>query len=159
VLTSQASSTMTARPAAKLSASDILVVDDNDADTTLLQAVFKQLQVGHRLHVVADGHEALSFLYKEGKFAHAPRPDVILLDLNLPRLSGREVLQRVKQQPTLRSIPVMIFSSSAAERDIVDSYEHGANAYLVKPFQLQELVKLMRSFVDFWLAHVAMPPD
>ena len=149
---------MTLPPAGNSRGKDILVVDDNAADTTLLLAVFKQLQVAHRLHVVADGHEALSFLHKEGKFAHAPRPAVILLDLNLPRLPGRDVLQRLKEQPALRSIPVMIFSSSAAERDIVDSYERGANAYLVKPFQLQELVELMRSVVDFWLAHVAMPP-
>jgi len=149
---------MTLRTAEKFLAKDILVVDDNAADTTLLQAVFKQLQVNHRLHVVADGHEALSFLHKEGKFAHAPRPAVILLDLNLPRLPGRDVLSRLKEQPALRTIPVMIFSSSAAERDIVDSYERGANAYLVKPFQLQELVKLMRALVDFWLAQVAIPP-
>jgi CheY-like chemotaxis protein len=137
---------------------DVLVVDDNPADTALLQAVFKQLRLTHTLHVVADGFEALSFLHKEGKFAHAPRPGVILLDLNLPKLHGRELLQRLKQHAVLRTIPVMIFSSSAAENDILESYELGANAYLVKPFQLHELVQLMRTVVEFWLSQVKLPP-
>lgn len=140
-------------------AKDVLVVDDNAADTTLLRAVFRQLRVAHRLHVVEDGQEALSFLHKQGKFAHAPRPAVILLDLNLPKVPGRELLGQLKQHAGLRSIPVMIFSSSSAESDIADSYAKGANAYLVKPFQLQELVALMRTIVDFWLRDVALPAD
>lgn len=138
-------------------AKDVLVVDDNAADTTLLRAVFRQLQVSHRLHVVEDGQEALSFLHKQGKFAHAPRPAVILLDLNLPKLPGRELLGQLKQHAGLKSIPVMIFSSSSAEADIADSYAKGANAYLVKPFQLHELVTLMRTIVDFWLGKVSLP--
>lgn len=138
-------------------AKDVLVVDDNAADTTLLRAVFRQLQVSHRLHVVEDGQEALSFLHKAGKFAHAPRPSVILLDLNLPKLPGRDLLEQLKQNAGLRTIPVMIFSSSAAESDIVDSYRRGANAYLVKPIQLQDLVTLMRAVVDFWLNCVSQP--
>jgi CheY-like chemotaxis protein len=148
---------MTATSAETQRTKDVLVVDDNAADTALLQAVFRQLQLTHRLHVVADGLEALSFLHKEGKFAHAPRPCVILLDLNLPKLNGREVLQQLKQSSALRTIPVMIFSSSAAEDDILESYEHGANAYLVKPFQLHELVELMRTLVEFWTSHVRLP--
>ncbi|HKU39020.1 MAG TPA: response regulator [Polyangiales bacterium] len=140
-------------------AKDVLVVDDNAADTALLQAVFKQLQLTHRLHVAADGLEALSFLHKEGKFAHAPRPAVILLDLNLPKLAGREVLSQVKQHDQLRTIPVMIFSSSSAEADIRDSYTRGANGYVVKPFQLDELVELIGTLVEFWLTHVSLPPS
>src|SRR5262245_39673129 len=140
-------------------AKDVLVVDDNAADTALLQAAFKQLRLVHRLHVVADGLEALSFLHKEGKFAHAPRPAVILLDLNLPKLPGREVLSQVKQHERLRTIPVMIFSSSAAENDILDSYERGANGYVVKPFQLDELLRLIGTMVEFWLSRVTLPPD
>lgn len=149
---------MTATSAQTEHTKDFLVVDDNVADTALLQAVFRQLQLSHRLHVVGDGLEALSFLHKEGKFAHAPRPAVILLDLNLPKLHGREVLQQLKQHSLLRTIPVMVFSSSASERDILDSYARGANAYLVKPFQLHELVQLVRTLVEFWTSRASLPP-
>jgi CheY-like chemotaxis protein len=150
---------MTATSTAPVHVRDVLVVDDNAADTTLLQAVFRQLHMTHRVHFVADGLEAMAFLHKEGKFAHAPRPAVILLDLNLPKLHGRDVLQQLKQHSELRTIPVMIFSSSAAESDIVDCYALGASAYLVKPFQLDEMVQLMRTVVEFWLSFVRLPPS
>lgn len=149
---------MTAPSVDTARARDVLVVDDNAADTALLQAVFRQLQMTHRLHVVADGLEALSFLHKEGKFAHAPRPALILLDLNLPKLHGRDVLQQLKQHALLRTIPVMIFSSSSAESDIQGSYELGANAYVVKPFELDELLGLMRTLVEFWIDRASLPP-
>ena len=139
-------------------AKDVLVVDDNLADTALLLAVFRDLQLTHRLHIATDGEAALSFLHRRGQYAHAPRPDLILLDLNLPKLPGREVLQQVKQHSALRTIPVMVLTSSAADSDIAESYELGANAYLVKPFQLEDLVELIRTFVDFWCTRVTLSP-
>lgn len=139
-------------------ARDILVVDDNLADTALLLAVFRDLQLAHRLHIATDGEAALSFLHRRGQYAHAPRPHLILLDLNLPKLPGREVLQQIKQHASLRTIPVMVLTSSAADSDVAESYALGANAYLVKPFQLEELVDLIRAFVDFWCTRVTLAP-
>lgn len=139
-------------------AKDVLVVDDNLADTALLLAVFRDLQLTHRLHITTDGEAALSFLHRRGEYAHAPRPDLILLDLNLPKLHGRDVLQEVKQNSALRTIPVMVFSSSAAASDIAASYELGANAYLIKPFQLDDMAQLIRTFVDFWCTRVTLVP-
>ena len=137
---------------------DLLVVDDNPADAALLQSVFRQLRLSHRLHVVANGLDAFAFLRREGQFFGAPRPAMIWLDLNLPRLHGREVLQRLKSDADLRTIPVLVFSSSAAESDLIESYERGANAYLVKPFDLKDLVKLVDATVDFWLSKVLLAP-
>lgn len=137
---------------------DVLVVDDNLADTALLCTVFQDLQLMHRLHIVSDGEAALSFLHKRGEHAHAPRPDLVLLDLNLPKVHGRDVLQQVKASADLKTIPVMIFSSSQAACDIADSYEHGANAYLVKPLELEDLEDLVRALAAFWCNHVAPMP-
>jgi chemotaxis family two-component system response regulator Rcp1 len=139
-------------------AKDVLVVDDNLADTALLLAVFRDLQLQHRLHIATDGEAALSFLHRQGQYAHAPRPDLIMLDLNLPKLHGRDVLRQVKQDVALRTIPVMVFTSSAAASDIASSYEAGANAYLIKPFQLEDMVNLIRAFVDFWCTRVTLVP-
>jgi CheY-like chemotaxis protein len=146
--------TATTTPSTK----DVLVVDDNAADIALLNAVFRDLALQHRLHVAQDGVEALSFLHREGRHAHAPRPDIILLDLNLPKLHGRDVLQQLKQHDALRSIPVMVLSSSAAESDVVESYARGANAYLVKPFQLDDFVDMIRVLIDFWCTRVVTAP-
>lgn len=137
---------------------DVLIVDDNDADVALLGAVFKDLGLEHRLHVATDGVEALSFLHKEGRFAAVPRPDLILLDLNLPKMHGREVLEQLKQHAALKWIPVMVLSSSSAEHDIIESYERGASAYLVKPFQLDDMVALVKAVIDFWCVRVTMAP-
>jgi CheY-like chemotaxis protein len=137
---------------------DVLVVEDNAADAALLQRVFRQLGLTHRLHIVLDGHEALAFLSRQGEFSDAPRPAMIWLDLNLPSLHGRDVLSHVKSDASLRTIPVMVFSSSSAERDVQESYERGANAYLVKPFDLKDLVKLVAVAVDFWLSKVMLAP-
>jgi chemotaxis family two-component system response regulator Rcp1 len=137
---------------------DVLVVDDNAADAALLQNVFRQLGLSHRLHVVGNGFDALAFLNREGAFTSAPRPALIWLDLNLPRLHGRDVLSQLKNNASLRSIPVMVFSSSSAESDVQDSYARGANAYLVKPFDLKELVDLVAVTVDFWLSKVLLAP-
>jgi two-component system, chemotaxis family, response regulator Rcp1 len=135
-----------------------LVVEDNPADAALLQRVFRQLGLLHRLHVVLDGRQALAFLRREGAHANAPHPAMIWLDLNLPSLHGRDVLANVKGDPSLRSIPVLVFSSSAAEQDVQDSYERGANAYLVKPFDLKDLVNVVAVSVDFWLSTVLLAP-
>jgi two-component system, chemotaxis family, response regulator Rcp1 len=137
---------------------DVLLVEDNAADAALLQRVFRQLGLRHRLHVVLDGHEAMAFLTRQGAHADAPRPALIWLDLNLPRLHGREVLSQVKSHASLRTIPVMVFSSSSAECDVQESYERGANAYLVKPFELKELVNMVSVAVDFWLSKVLLAP-
>ena len=139
-------------------AMDVLVVDDNLADTALLCTVFEDLKLVHRLHVVTDGEAALSFLHKRGEHAHAPRPDLVLLDLNLPKVHGHAVLQQVKAHADLRTIPVMVFSSSAAAGDIANSYEHGANAYLVKPLELEDLEALVRALAAFWCTRVAPMP-
>jgi CheY-like chemotaxis protein len=139
---------------------DVLVVDDNLADTALLCTVFEDLKLTHRLHVVSDGEAALSFLHQRGEHSHAPRPDLVLLDLNLPKVHGHAVLQQVKANADLRTIPVMVFSSSAAAGDIAGSYERGANAYLVKPLELEDLEELVRTLAAFWGNRVApMPRD
>jgi CheY-like chemotaxis protein len=137
---------------------DVLVVEDNPADAALLQRVFRQLGLLHRVHVVLDGRAALAFLRREGAHANAPRPAIIWLDLNLPTVHGRDVLANVKSDPDLRSIPVLVFSSSSAAEDIQDSYERGANAYLVKPFDLKDLVNVVTVSVDFWLSTVLLAP-
>ena len=137
---------------------DLLVVDDNPADAALLQSVFRQLRLSHRLHVVANGLDALAFLRREGQYFDAPRPAMIWLDLNLPRLHGRDVLLRLKSDADLRTIPVLVFSSSTAESDLIESYQRGANAYLVKPFDLKDLVQLVDVTVDFWLSKVLLAP-
>lgn len=137
---------------------DVLVVDDNAADIALLSAVFRDLALQHRLHVAHDGIDALSFLHQRGTYANAPRPDLILLDLNLPKLHGRDVLEQLKQHGAFKTIPVMVLSSSAAERDVIDSYERGASAYLIKPFQFDDFVALIRSMVEFWCVRVTTVP-
>jgi CheY-like chemotaxis protein len=137
---------------------DLLVVEDNAADAALLQSVFRQLGLTHRLHVVPNGLDALAFLNREGQFAAAPRPALIWLDLNLPKLHGRDVLATLKSDANFRTIPVMVFSSSAAEEDVLESYERGANAYLVKPFELSELIHLVSTTVDFWFGRALLAP-
>ena len=137
---------------------DILLVEDNAADASLLQSVFRQLGMTHRLHIVVNGLDALAFLKREAPFESAPRPALVLLDLNLPKLPGRDVISRVKADADLRTIPLMVFSSSAADIDVQESYERGANAYLVKPFELQELVKLVKITIEFWLTRVLLAP-
>jgi chemotaxis family two-component system response regulator Rcp1 len=137
---------------------DLLVVEDNAADAALLQSVFRQLGFNHRLHIVANGLDALAFLKREDQFATAPRPALIWLDLNLPKLHGRDVLTALKSDINLRTIPVVVFSSSAADNDVLESYERGANAYLVKPFELAELIYLVSTTVDFWFRRAILAP-
>jgi CheY-like chemotaxis protein len=135
----------------------VLLVEDSPGDVRLTQEAFRDAKMSITLHVVPDGVEAMAFLHHEGEYAAAPRPDFILLDLNLPRMDGREVLALVKDDETLRSIPTVILTTSEAEADIVRSYDLQANCYLSKPVQLDRFEVLVRSISDFWLTKVKLP--
>ena len=137
---------------------DILLVEDNPGDVRLTREAFKQGRINSELHVVTDGQAALDFLYRRGEYEGAPRPDLVLLDLNLPGVDGLEVLEEMKADPDLRRIPVIILTSSEAEEDIVRSYEEAANAYLTKPVTPDEFTDLVRTFEAFWFELVRLPP-
>ena len=133
---------------------DILLVEDNHGDVRLTMEALKQSKVRNKLHVVEDGVEALAFLRKEGKYIHAPHPDLILLDLNLPKKDGCEVLAEIKVDPDLRRIPVVILTTSRAEDDIIKAYDLHANCYITKPVDLEQFMRVMKSIEDFWLTVV-----
>jgi CheY-like chemotaxis protein len=135
----------------------VLLVEDSPGDVRLTQEAFRDANRLIRLHVAADGVEAMAFLRHQGEHAQAPRPDLILLDLNLPRMDGREVLAQVKDDDELKMIPTIILTTSDAEADIVKSYELQANCYLSKPGQLEEFESLVKSINDFWLVKVKLP--
>jgi CheY-like chemotaxis protein len=137
----------------------ILLVEDNPGDVRLTKEAFKQGRIENDLHVVSDGAEALSFLDGRGEYADTPRPDLILLDLNLPGTDGEEVLAELKADPALRSIPVIVLTSSRAEEDVVRSYELHANAYLTKPVDPDEFIETVRAFEKFWFSVVRLPPE
>ena len=141
----------------KLVPIEILLVEDSPADVRLTQEVLKKSKIRNRLHVVKNGMEALAFLRREGKYAQAVRPDLILLDLNLPRKSGREVLAEIKADEQLKVIPVVILTISSAEQDIATSYKNYANCYIIKPIDLTQFVGVVRSIEDFWLSIVKLP--
>ncbi len=138
---------------------DILLVEDSPADVRLTQEALKEAKVLNELHVVHDGMEALTFLRKQGKYASAPDPDLILLDLNLPRKDGREVLAEIKEDDGLKRIPVVVITTSGAEEDVVRSYSLHANAYVTKPVDLKQFLEVIRSIERFWLAVVTLPPS
>ena len=135
----------------------VLLIEDSPGDVRLTQEVFRDAQASILLHVAADGVEAMDFLRREGVHAHAPRPDLILLDLNLPRMDGREVLARIKDDDSLKSIPTVILTTSDAEADIVNSYQLHANCYLTKPVQLDAFESLVKSINEFWLTKAKLP--
>ncbi|MBS1852331.1 MAG: response regulator [Acidobacteria bacterium] len=135
----------------------ILLVEDNAADARLTRESLKECKVWNELFVVSDGEEALQFLGRTGNFSQMLRPDLILLDLNLPRKDGREVLAEIKQDPELRTIPVVILTSSAAERDIAQSYNLHANCYITKPIDLDEFSEVVRAIDGFWFSIVKLP--
>jgi len=137
---------------------DILLVEDNPGDVRLTKEALKGAKVANRLHVVSDGVEALSFLHREGEFADAARPDIILLDLNLPRKDGRQVLSEIKSDNDLRRIPVVVITTSEAEEDIVRTYDLGVNCYVTKPVDLEQFLKIVQTIEDFWLTIVKLPP-
>jgi CheY-like chemotaxis protein len=136
---------------------EILLVDDSPGDVRLTQEAFREAGTSINLHVAADGVEAMAFLRREAPHVHAPRPDFILLDLNLPRMDGREVLAQIKADDDLKSIPTIILTTSNAEADIVRSYQLQANAYLSKSSQLAEFESIVRSISDFWVTKVKLP--
>lgn len=137
---------------------DILLVEDNQGDVRLTIEALKEDKLQNNLHVVKDGIEAMAFLRQEGEYADAPRPDLILLDLNLPKKDGREVLEEIKADKSLRRIPVVILTTSQAEEDILKTYELHANCYITKPVNLEQFAKVVRSIEQFWLTIVKLPP-
>lgn len=142
-----------------MKAIEILLVEDNPADIMLTEEAFEEAHFPHHLHTARDGVEALRFLRREGPYAACPRPDVILMDLNMPRMGGLEVLDILKVDGDLRSIPVIVLTTSRAESDIWRSYDLHANAYIPKPVSVVEFVDVIRSLGNFWFTKVALPPD
>ena len=140
-----------------MTAIDILMVEDNPGDARLTQEALKESKVYNNLHHVRDGVEAMEFLHKEGTYADAPTPDIILLDLNLPRKDGRQVLAELKAIPRLKNIPVVVLTTSEAEQDIVKSYELHANCYITKPVDLDKFVEIIHGIENFWLSIVKLP--
>src|SRR5919108_1853681 len=136
---------------------EILLVEDNPADARLTREVFEGGRLTTHLNVVADGEEALAFLRREGPYADSPRPKLVLLDLNLPRKDGREVLQELKSDPALSRIPVIVLTTSAAEADILHSYDLQANCFITKPLDLDEFFDVVRAIEDFWLTTARLP--
>lgn len=136
---------------------EVLLVEDNPGDVRLTREALKEGKVCNNLSIVPDGVEAMAFLRREGPYADAPRPDVILLDLNLPKKDGREVLEEVKSDPALRSIPVVVLTSSEAERDIARAYALHANCYITKPVDLDQFITVVKSIEDFWFSIVKLP--
>jgi len=137
---------------------EILLVEDNPDDVVLTQEVLKEAKVRNNLNVVEDGDEAMEYLYQKGEYENAPRPDLILLDLNLPGKDGREVLMEVKENKNLKRIPVVILTTSRAEEDIFKMYQHHANAYITKPVDFNQFMKVVQTIEDFWLTIVRLPP-
>jgi CheY-like chemotaxis protein len=136
---------------------EVLLVEDNPGDVRLTQEAFGEGEMAVNLSVAQDGVEALAFLRREGNYADAPLPDIILLDLNLPKKDGREVLAELKQEPNLKRIPVIVLTTSKAELDILKVYDLHANCYLSKPVDLDEFTKLVKSVQDFWFTVVQLP--
>ena len=138
---------------------EILLVEDNPGDVRLTEEALKEGKFINRLSVVPDGVEALSFLRKTGEYDAAPTPDLILLDLNLPKKDGREVLAEVKGDPELRKIPIVILTTSRDEQDILKSYDLHANCYITKPVDFEQFIRVVRAIEDFWLSVVRLPPN
>lgn len=135
----------------------ILLVEDSAADVRLTQEALKDAKILNELHVARDGVEAMAFLQRRGDRADAPRPDIVILDLNLPRKDGKEVLAEMKGDPDLRSIPVAVLTTSDAEADVLESYDLGANCFLTKPVDLDQFLKVVQAVEEFWLGMVRLP--
>jgi two-component system, chemotaxis family, response regulator Rcp1 len=136
---------------------EILLVEDNPGDVRLVKEVMKDAKVANSLHVAEDGEEAMAMLRREGKYAASVRPDLILLDLNLPGKDGREVLREIKADENLRRIPVVVLTTSSAEEDIIRSYSDYANSYITKPINLNQFINVIKSIENFWLTIVKLP--
>lgn len=140
-----------------LKAIDVLLVEDDEGDVLMTREAFEHYKIRNELHVVRDGEQAVQFLRKEGEFADAPRPDLVLLDLNLPRFDGRQVLAEIKADDTLRSIPIVVLTTSEAEEDIVRSYQLHANAYVTKPVDFDRFIEVIRKIDEFFVTVVKLP--
>lgn len=138
---------------------EILMVEDNPGDVRLTREALKEAKVWHRMHVVEDGVAALDFLYRRPPYEATPRPDMILLDLNLPRLDGREVLATVKSDPALKIIPIVVLTTSQAEEDVLRAYHLNANCYVTKPVDLHQFNRIVQAIEQFWLTVVTLPPN
>jgi len=138
---------------------EILLVEDNPGDARLTREALAQSKVRNNLHHAKDGEEAMAFLRREGPFTNAPTPDLVLLDLNLPRRDGREVLEDIKKDPLLKQIPVVVLTSSQAEEDILRSYRLHANCFITKPVDLEQLTKVVQGIEQFWFTLVRLPPE
>ncbi|WP_328320868.1 response regulator [Streptomyces sp. NBC_00388] len=136
---------------------EVLLVEDDPGDELMTREAFADNKIGNTLHVVRDGEEALDFFYRRGAHASAPRPDLVLLDLNLPKYDGRQVLEQIKSDPELCDIPVVVLTTSSAEEDIVRSYRLHANAYVTKPVDLEQFMSAVRQIDDFFLTVVRLP--
>ncbi len=138
---------------------DILLVEDNPGDADLAREALETSKVRNSLHVVGDGEAAMAFLRQQGNYATAPRPDLVLLDLNLPKKDGREVLAEIKSDENLRCIPVVVLTTSKAEEDILKTYNLHANCYISKPIDLNQFIKVVQAIEEFWFTIVKLPPN
>lgn len=138
---------------------EILLVEDNPGDVRLTAEALRENKFRNKLNVVGDGVEAMAYVRREGKYSDAPRPDLILLDLNLPKKDGREVLAEIKTDEDLKRIPVVILTTSKAEEDIIKTYNHHANCYVTKPVELEQFIKVVKTIQEFWLTIVSLPGD
>jgi CheY-like chemotaxis protein len=136
---------------------EVLLVEDDPGDVLMTEEAFAEYKVANRLTVVSDGESAMSYLHKQGQYADAPTPDLVLLDLNLPRMDGREVLAELKEDPELRRIPVVVLTTSEAEEDILRSYNLHANAYVTKPVDFERFISVVRKIDDFFVSVVRLP--
>jgi len=147
------------KPESAVQPVEILLVEDNPGDVRLTHELLRESKVRNRLTVASDGEEAMARLQRRGEYRDAPRPGLILLDLNLPKKDGREVLAEIKADPSLKRIPVVILTTSKADQDVLKSYNLHANAYVTKPIGLDQFVAVVRAIEDFWLAIVKLPPE
>ena len=135
----------------------ILLVEDNEGDVVLTLEALKEAKLKNKISVVRDGEEALQFLYREGKFANEELPQLILLDINLPKIDGKEVLHRIKNDPSLKKIIVVILTTSSSEKDILESYDNYANCYITKPVDLEKFIEVIHTIEGFWISIVQLP--
>jgi len=137
---------------------DILLVEDNPGDVRLTEEAFREGGINNSLHVVTDGEAALEFLFQRGEYEDAPRPHLVLLDLNLPKKDGHEVLEEIRDDDDLKRLPVIVLTSSESHQDVVESYERHTNAYITKPVTPDDFIDLVHTFEEFWFTMVRLPP-